>query len=63
MQIQKLIELEDGSAEIQANLSSEQVQFLVEVGLNVVLAKGARPFITPNEFNRHDLHQGTDTAQ
>ena len=63
MQIQKTIELDDGSVEVSANLSPEQVQFLIEVGLNVVLAKGAKPFIRPNEHPMHDLHDGSDAVQ
>ncbi len=63
MQIQKTIETEDGAVEIRANLSPEQVQFLLEVALNVVLAKGAKPFLTPNDFDEHDLHDGVDSVQ
>jgi hypothetical protein len=59
MQIKSLVETEDGAAEIQANLSEEQVKFLVEVGLNVVRAKGAQPFLAKTEVDVHQLVQGT----
>lgn len=63
MQINKTIETEDGAVEIQASLSPEQVQFLIEVGLNVVLAKGAKPFIRAEDFTIDQLHVGPRTTQ
>lgn len=63
MQIQKTIELDDGSVEVSANLSPEQVQFLLEVGLNVVLAKGAKPFIQRDSFTVDQLHEGSEVVQ
>lgn len=63
MRIKKTIETESGAVEIHADLTSEQVQFLLEVGLNVVMAKGVRPFIAPGEKAPHDLHQGNGTIQ
>ena len=63
MQIDKIIETPEGAVEIKASLTAEQVQFLLEVGLNVVLAKGAKPFLSHEEFDRHQLHNGTDTIQ
>lgn len=63
MRIKKTIETENGAVEIHADLTSEQVQFLLEVGLNVIMAKGTRPFIAPGERESHDLHQGNGTIQ
>ena len=63
MQINKTIETEDGAVEIQASLSPEQVQFLIEVGLNVVLAKGAKPFIRAEDYSLDQLHVGPNTTQ
>lgn len=63
MQIQKIIETPEGAVEVQANLSPEQVQFLLEVGLNVVLAKGAKPFLTPEEFDPHQFVPGPKIIQ
>lgn len=63
MQIDKIIETPEGAVQIQANLSEEQVQFLLEVGLNVVLSKGAKPFLAKNEFTRDQIQQGTATIQ
>lgn len=63
MRIKKIIETENGAVEIHADLTSEQVQFLLEVGLNVIMAKGVKPFISPGEKEPHDLHQGNGTVQ
>lgn len=63
MRIKKTIETENGAVEIHADLNPDQVQFLLEVGLNVVMAKGVRPFIAPGEKEPHDLHQRNDTVQ
>lgn len=63
MQIQKIIETPEGAVEVQANLSPEQVQFLLEVGLNVVLAKGAKPFIRAEDYSLEQLHNGPESVQ
>lgn len=57
------METPEGAVEVQANLSPEQVQFLIEVGLNVVLAKGAKPFVQKDSYTVDQLHSGTETVQ
>lgn len=37
--------------DLQANLSPEEANLLLEVGLNVLLAKGIMPFTTDNRAN------------
>lgn len=46
MQIKTAVETEDGHVEIHADLTPEQLRFLIEVGLSVVLSKGAHNFVT-----------------
>lgn len=58
-----MIETPDGAVEVQANLSPEQVKFLLEVGLNIVLAKGAAPFVSNKDFTEEQIHTGSDTVQ
>jgi hypothetical protein len=58
-----VVETPEGDVEIQANLSSEQVRFLIEVGLNVVLAKGAKPFVQSADFTPDQILQGPETVQ
>lgn len=63
MQINSIVETPEGAVEVNANLSPEQVQFLLEVGLNVVLAKGAKPFVQKNSYTTDQLHEGPEIIQ
>jgi len=63
MQINSIVETPEGAVTVSANLSPEQVQFLLEVGLNVVLAKGAKPFVQRDSFSPDQLHPGTENLQ
>lgn len=63
MIINQVIETPEGAVEIQANLSPEQVKFLIEVGLNLVLAKGAVPFIKEGDFGVEQIQSAVDTVQ
>ena len=40
MRINTVIENEDGSADLTANLTANELQFVVEFGLNVLLQNG-----------------------
>lgn len=62
MRLKSVIETPEGNVQFEGELSNEQVQFLLEVGLNVVLANGATPFATENEIAPQDIHVGTETA-
>lgn len=46
MKIKHAIENQDGTVELQANLNAEELGFVLEVGLNYLLAKGVMPFTT-----------------
>lgn len=63
MRINQIVETPEGEVEVSANLSEEQTRFLIEVGLNVVLAKGAKPFIQDTDFEPSQILTGTDTIQ
>ena len=40
MKIKTLVELDDGTAEFTGKLSSDELQFVVDLGINVLLSKG-----------------------
>ena len=63
MLINQVIETPEGAVEVNANLSNEQVKFLIEVGLNVVLSRGAQPFIQKTDYTPDQIIPGTDTIQ
>ena len=44
MKVTTVVESTDGQVELTLNLSAEQAKFLLEVGINVVLAKGGVNF-------------------
>jgi hypothetical protein len=51
LKINHSIENQDGSLTFEANLSEEELSFVVELGLNILLAKGVMPFTTDNIAN------------
>lgn len=63
MKVNQVIELEDGTLDLKANLSEDELQMVVEVGLNVLMAHGTMPFIKDSAKAAHDLHPGTESHQ
>lgn len=45
MYIEKVIETEDGKIEFKGTLQADELDFVLEVGLNVILAQGVRQHI------------------
>ena len=45
MIIKRLIETENGKAEFEATLSEEELSFVVELGVNILMARGANFFM------------------
>lgn len=50
MKILHSVELEDGSYKYQGELSGKELDFIVEVGINTLLAQGAFPFIASDRL-------------
>jgi len=48
MKIKTLVELDDGTAEFTGKLSSDELQFVVDLGINVLLSKGVS-VVSPNK--------------
>lgn len=44
MRVKKSIKLEDGTYNVDADFSAEEMDSIIEIGLNVLLAHGALPF-------------------
>jgi hypothetical protein len=40
MKIKTIVELEDGSAEFTGKLSTDELQFVVDLGINMLLSRG-----------------------
>ena len=46
MLVNKTINTKDGMVEFKGNLLDEELDFVIEVGLNVILAQGATNFLS-----------------
>lgn len=45
MYIKQVIQTTDGEVEYQANLREEEVSFLLEYAINILMRQGALPFV------------------
>lgn len=54
MLINKSVELENGSVQFNGELSSQELDLVLTMGLNYLLAKGAVPFTSKQ---KEDIHQ------
>ena len=55
MLINKTIETQNGTVEFKGNLLDEELDFVIEVGLNVILAQGATNFLSSKSKMVDDL--------
>lgn len=55
MLINKTIETQNGTVEFKGNLLDEELDFVIEVGLNVILAQGATNFLSAKSKKVDDL--------
>ena len=55
MLINKTIETQDGTVEFKGNLLDEELDFVIEVGLNVILAQGDTNFLSSRSKKVDDL--------
>ena len=56
MLINKTIETPEGTVEFKGNLLDEELDFVIEVGLNVILAQGATNFLSDKSKRLNDLN-------
>gem|GEM_PF-5126726 len=56
MQIKTIMEQEDGTAEFTANLSNNEVNFLLEFAINNLLAQGVT-VLNRQKSSVHELHE------
>lgn len=54
MKIKKVIHREEGIYSIDCDFNQEEMDSIVEIGLNVLLAHGALPFTEVNEIEDED---------
>ena len=64
MRINQVVETEDGAVTFQGNLTGPELAFVLEVGINVLVQRGAIPFASTKSTNIEDIHmEGVDTVQ
>ncbi len=51
MKVNHTVENQDGTVTFEANLNNEELDFVIEVGLNFLLAKGVMPFASNTATN------------
>lgn len=56
MLINKTIETPEGIVEFKGNLLDEELDFVIEVGLNVILAQGATNFLSDKSKRLDNLN-------
>lgn len=61
MKVNKTIETPNGPITFQGELTNEELDLVIEVGLNFLLAQGALPMKAMDHF--HDAHVGPETEQ
>lgn len=63
MKIKRLVETENGEVEFEANLNADEVSFIMELGINILMAKGATLFSINTEEEPKLISEGTTTVQ
>ncbi len=65
MKINHSVEKDDGTYVMQGTLTGKELEFIVEVGCNYLLAQGAFPFLSADEDESDPVipHPTPDMAQ
>lgn len=63
MNINHVVEKEDGSLVFQGVLEGKELAFVIEMGLDAIIAAGAIPFVAVNKYNAAELHEVPDMEQ
>jgi len=56
--VNKTVELENGSVQFNGELSSQELDLVLTMGLNYLLAKGAVPFTSKKKEDVHNNESG-----
>lgn len=63
MNIKHVVEKPDGSVVFQGVLEGKELAFVIEMGLDAIIAAGAVPFVSTEHFNKADIHEVPDMEQ
>jgi hypothetical protein len=63
MRINHTVEKPDGSVVFQGVLEGQELGFVIEMGLEAIIAAGGIPFVSTKDREVHDLYQVPDMEQ
>lgn len=63
MNIRHVVEKPDGSVVFQGVLEGQELAFVIEMGLETIIAAGGIPFVSTKEREAHDLYSVPDLEQ
>ena len=63
MNVNKVVEKEDGSVTFQGVLEGQELAFVIEMGLETLIRAGAIPFTSTDNHKLVDIHEIPDGMQ
>lgn len=63
MKVNHVVEKPDGSVVFQGVLEGQELGFVIEMGLESIIAAGAAPFLSTQDRVLHDIHNVPDMEQ
>lgn len=63
MKINRTVEKPDGSVTFQGNLEGPELDFVIEVGLNVLMEQGALPFAHKKSVSTAQFMEAPEQSQ
>ena len=63
MQISKVIKTDEGTVKFEGEITQEEHEFVLTVGLHTLIQQGALPFIVAEEEELSSFVPGTDNVQ
>jgi hypothetical protein len=63
MKVRHVVEKPDGSIVFQGVLEGPELAFVIEMGLEAVIAAGASPFVSTEHYGLDQLHEVPDQEQ
>jgi hypothetical protein len=63
MQVNKVVEKEDGTVVFQGVLEGKELAFVIEMGLETLIQAGAIPFTSTENHDLADIHEMPEDMQ
>ena len=60
MQVNKLLKTSEGTVKFEGELTEEEHEFVVNIGLATLMEQGAIPFVTADEENAYKFIPGNE---